>query len=416
MALSSQLQAAPYNRDMLDPAIDSRPGLAFVVNSITPYGVNLYRSIAAGIPELKLHVLLTHWAADFKWQVDLSPEFHLEQFCHEGENPLENPLRHPLYDWQKGGRLIRHVRDNNIQAVIIIGYRFLSLLRLMNYCYTSNVPFFVNQDSNIRSEPQLSVTEKFIKRQMYAWWIKRVSGVFSMGKLGDQFFVKYGATPEQIYRVPCWPDFDVFARVDQNRLDQFRQRFGLIGRRHYLLYAGRLVPQKRVDLLIDTFAAIADSRPDWDLLVVGDGVLRDELQRRVPERFRSRVIWTGFLDRDEPALAYHAADVLVLPSDHEPWALVVQEAMAAGLVVVSSDVPGATFELVEDKRSGRVFPAGDLEQLKQSILEVTEADALPTYKKESYAAFANWRNKNNPIAEIRRALSDNGLLKPVSSR
>ena len=79
--------------------------------------------------------------------------------------------------------------------------------------------------------------------------------------------------------------------------------------------------------------------PNWDLLLVGDGVLRDELASRVPDRLRW-VVWTGFVDGGDTATAYHAADICVLPSDMEPWALVVQEAMAAGLAVVSSDRPG----------------------------------------------------------------------------
>jgi glycosyltransferase involved in cell wall biosynthesis len=385
---------------------DTRPGLAYIVNSVTPYGVNLYRSIANGIPELKLHVLRTHWAGEFKWNVNVPPEVNVVPFCSEGENPLESPLRRPLYDWKKGGRLIRYIRDNNIRGVIIIGYRFLSLLRLMNYCHRAGIPFFVNNDSNIRSDRPLSPLQRFIKRRMYAWWLKRASGVMSMGALGDQFFIKYGADPNRIYRVPCWPDFDAFAQVDQVRLAQFRQKFGLREVRHHLLFSGRLVPDKRVDLLLDAFAAIADRRPDWDLLIVGDGVLKDDLRRRVPESLRTRVVWTGYLDREEPALAYHSADVLVLPSDHEPWALVVQEAMAAGLAVISSDVPGAAYELIEDGRSGRIFPVGELEQLKQSILDVTTAEALPQYKRESSASLARWRKKANPVDEIRRAFVD----------
>jgi len=57
----------------------------------------------------------------------------------------------------------------------------------------------------------------------------------------------------------------------------------------------------------------------------GDGILGDDLRHRVPEHLRPRVAWAGFLDGEESALAYHAADVLAVPSDMEPWGLVVQE-------------------------------------------------------------------------------------------
>jgi glycosyltransferase involved in cell wall biosynthesis len=389
---------------------DSRPGLAIVTNSITPYGLNLQRLIAAGLPELKVHVLISHWAADFEWQVEIPPEIQLTRFGTEGEHPLENPLRRPMWEWHKGGRFIQYFRDNNIRATIIGGYRFISYARLMNYCYRRQVPFFVNADSNIRSEPRLSPLKKFAKRKIYAWWMKRVSGVMSMGELGDEFFIEYGAEPHRLYRVPYWPDFDSFARDDEVGLARFRQKFGLDGRRRYLLFSGRLVPAKRVDLLIDAFAAIARDRPGWDLLIVGDGVLRDELQHRVPEELRQRVIWTGFLEGRELAVAYHAADVLVLPSDHEPWALVVEEAMAAGMAVATSDIVGASHELIADGVSGRIFLRGDPDSLRRALDDITHPDQIDQYKTQATAALERYREKVDPVIEIRRALRDAGVL------
>jgi glycosyltransferase involved in cell wall biosynthesis len=121
-------------------------------------------------------------------------------------------------------------------------------------------------------------------------------------------------------------------------------------------------------------------------------------------------VWTGFLEQDELKAAHHASDVLVLPSDHEPWALVVQEAMAAGIVVVASDVVGAAHDLVEDKVSGRIFPAGNQEALEQALLEVTADEVLDGFKQRSRAALATWRQKTDPVKEIRRALADFGVL------
>ncbi|HEX3601083.1 MAG TPA: glycosyltransferase family 4 protein [Lacipirellulaceae bacterium] len=394
---------------------DIRPGLAIVTNSITPYHLNLQKLIAAGIPEFKIHVLISHWASDFQWNVEIPPELHLTRYGAVGEHPLENPLRRPIWGWHKGGRFIRYFREHDIRAAIIGGYRFISYARLMNYCYRAKIPFFVNTDANIRSEPNLSLVKKTGKRTIYSWWTKRVSGVFSMGELGDQFFIKYGVDPNHLYRVPYWPDFDAYAHVGEDELARFRQRFRLSGHRRYLMFSGRLVPVKRVDLLIDAFAKIAKERPDWDLLIVGDGVLRDELIRRVPEALRSRVVWTGFLEGRELAVAYHAADVLVLPSDHEPWALVVDEAMAAGLVVVASDIVGAAHELVTDGVSGRIFPAGDCHALLQSLLNVTRADRLDEFKAESKDALQAYQSEVNPVAEVRRALENVGVLSPTAA-
>jgi glycosyltransferase involved in cell wall biosynthesis len=395
---------------------DNRPGLAIVTNSITPYHINLERLIADGIPEMKLHVLITHGASDFQWMVDVPPQITLERFGNVDEHPLENPLRRPVWEWRKASRMIRYFSENNVRAAIINGYRFISYMRLMKYCESAGIPFFVNADSNIRSEPRLSLVQRTGKRALYNWWMKRAAGVMSMGEYGDQFFLKYGADRDRLYRVPCWPNYDEFAGADEVQLSRFCNQFGLIRQRRRLLFSGRLVPAKRVDLLIDAFAEVAASRPDWDLLIVGDGVLREQLEQRVPAHLRSRVTWTGFLAGQDLTLAYHAADVLVLPSDHEPWALVVQEAMAAGLVVIASDVVGAARELIDDGESGRIFVSGDYNSLLAATEDLTNPASIEGYKSAAASALRKYRERVDPVAEIRRALTTVGVLKPHSPR
>jgi glycosyltransferase involved in cell wall biosynthesis len=231
----------------------------------------------------------------------------------------------------------------------------------------------------------------------------------SMGEYGDQFFLKYGADPAWIYRVPYWPDYDQFAHCDPARLERFCGQFRLDPGRRRLLYSGRFVPQKHVHLLIDAFAEVADQRPKWDLLIVGEGRLGDELRRRVPERLRERFIWTGFLNQQDCNLAYHAAEVLAFPSEREPWGVVVQEAMAAGLTVIASDAVGSAHELVTDNVSGRIFSVGNLQELREAILDVT-GERTGDYRHHAREALAAWRIKADPIAEIRRALADCGAI------
>jgi glycosyltransferase involved in cell wall biosynthesis len=395
---------------MSDSFIDTRPGLAIVANVMAPYRANLHRLVAEGIPELKLHTLITHGVGDFDWSMAVPPEVNVTNFSILGEHSLDNPLRRPRAEWRKAARLIDYLKAHDVRAVIFCFYRYISYLRLMDYCSRAGIPFWVQLDANIRNEARLSSPQRFIKRSIYSWWVKRAAGVMAMGVLGDQYFLKYGADPRRLYRVPCWPDFDAFAHVDDAALERFHRKFGLQRSRRYLMFSGRLVGYKRVDLLIDAFAAIAEVRPDWDLLIVGDGVLADELRRRVPAPLRPRIIWTGFIDGSDNALAYHAADVLVLPSDQEPWALVVQEAMAAGLPVVSSDVPGATHELVTDGVSGRVFPAGDGDALRRALLDVTSPERIDAYKQQASEALQRYRENVDPVGEIRRALGDAGVL------
>lgn len=386
------------------------PGLAIVANCLTPYRIHLHELIAAGIPELKVHTLVTHDDADFKWEIDAPAVINVSYFGRKGDSPLAGPFSKPCYEWRKGKRLIRYLAANGVTAVICNSYRYLSYLRVIRHCHRTGLPIFVNNDSNLRSEPEMSAAKAWAKRHIYKWWLTRVTGVMPMGGLGERFFLKYGANARRFYRVPYTPDYEGFAAIDAERVERFCRRLGLNRERRYLLFSGRLAQVKRVDLLIDAFAKLAADRPNWDLIVAGDGPLRDDLQRRVPEGLRLRVVWTGFLEQIDLKLAYQAADVLVLPSDHEPWAVVVQEAMAAGLVVVASDVVGAAHELIEDQISGRIFQRSDVNSLRKAILDVTDNEKLARYKDSSGLALAAWRARTDAVGETRRALVDAGVL------
>jgi glycosyltransferase involved in cell wall biosynthesis len=393
-----------------NPIRETQPGLAIVANCVTPYRVHLHRLVASGIPELKLHTLITHGGADFDWSIEAPAEIHLTNLGSPNDSAFRRPWSAPLAEWHKGGQIIRYLEENNVRAVVCPLPRYISYLRVVAHCRRADIPLFVRSDANVRSEKPLPPFQQAVKARFYAWWLKRIAGLMPMGEYGKQYFEKYGFDRRRMYLVPYTPDYDFYAAVDPQQVDRLREKYGLRRERKYFVFSGRLAPVKRVDLLIDAFARLADQRPDWDLILVGDGPSRQTLEQQIPEKLRSRIVWTGFLDHGEPALVYHAADVLVLPSDREPWALVVQEAMAAGLTVVASDVVGAAQEMVKDGESGRIFPAGDAKALAQAMLDTSQPDQLKTYRRQAREALKNWRTDVDPVTEIRRALATEGVL------
>ena len=135
------------------------------------------------------------------------------------------------------------------------------------------------------------------------------------------------------------------------------QKHGLTKGRRRLLFSGRLIPVKRPDLLVDAFVALAEQRPEWDLVILGDGDLKESLQKSVPSCLQDRIFWIPFQsEQQEVSAIYRACDLLVLPSNYEPWALVINEAVAAGLAVVATAVVAAAAELVVDGENGYLVP------------------------------------------------------------
>jgi glycosyltransferase involved in cell wall biosynthesis len=131
------------------------------------------------------------------------------------------------------------------------------------------------------------------------------------------------------------------------------------------LYAGRLHEGKGIVQLLQAWKTLASRWPTTRLWIAGEGPQRRALQREISElNLEGRVLLAGVFDEIDELLA--AADLFVLPSFAEGMSLALMEAMAAGLPVVASDIPGNR-PLVSDGQHGLLVPPGDAEALAQAI-------------------------------------------------
>jgi glycosyltransferase involved in cell wall biosynthesis len=133
-------------------------------------------------------------------------------------------------------------------------------------------------------------------------------------------------------------------------------------------HIARLHPEKGHALLLRAFARAHPRLPGARLLIVGDGTLarslRDEARRLA---ISDRVTFLGF--QDDLVSLLVALDVFVLPSFAEGTPLAIYEAMAAGLPIIASNVPGIG-ELVHHGESGFLVPPGDLEALTDALIRL----------------------------------------------
>ncbi len=159
--------------------------------------------------------------------------------------------------------------------------------------------------------------------------------------------------------------------VDQSvARDELRKRLGV--RFPTFVFAGRLVPQKNLPLAIAAFSGV----PGGSLVVIGDGVSRDELDRAIAERgLGDRVDVKGALPRAEALSWLRAADAAILSSDAENFPHVAVEALAAGTPVIATAVGGVP-EIVESGVNGLLVQPGDSRRLGQAMASVAEDDEL----------------------------------------
>ena len=132
-----------------------------------------------------------------------------------------------------------------------------------------------------------------------------------------------------------------------------------------VIFVGRLAPVKRVDLLIEAFSKVKSSM-DARLLILGDGPEAGKLKRLVGKHDLSEVC--SFVGHQDDALPWiHRSDLLVLCSESEGFGLVLVEAMACGVQVVSTDCPDGPSEVLDGGRFGRLVPTNDICSLTQAI-------------------------------------------------
>ncbi|MGW2856084.1 glycosyltransferase family 4 protein, partial [Streptomyces sp. NPDC001215] len=180
------------------------------------------------------------------------------------------------------------------------------------------------------------------------------------GRVAD-FVTAHGARPATVRLLANGVDTEAFRppASEQERMDA-RLRFGLPQDRALVLFVGRLVPKKGYDLLL----AAAD--PAYDLVFAGDG--------SVSTSDRPGVHHLGALPPEQLAELYRAADVFALPSAAEGFPLTVQEAMASGLPVVTTDDPGyAPYGL--DRTLVRLLPR-EVPALRATLTELTGDEEL----------------------------------------
>lgn len=392
---------------------ERKPVVAILSNVLTPYRLHLHRRIAREIPEICLASLFTHDQPDQPWDLPDIPEIGPVRFGAGHPVSRQGDPRWWLHDWRKGARIIEWLRTHRPAAVVVGGYNDLTRLRVIQWCRAHGISQFLQADSNIHGDRAAGV-RRLLKNLYVRWVIRGMTAVLPCGRNGARYYQRYGVRPDRIFYFPVEPDYELIESTNDDLVRRASEQFALPSGRVRLVVCARLVHRKRVDLAIDAFTAVAGEFSTLDLVIIGDGPERAALEARVPVQLHSRVIWTGFVgDQALINAIYRLCDVLVLPSDEEPWALVVNEAAASGLAILATNVVGAAPELVRDGVNGWTFPPGDLATLIGLLRRALQPAVLASLKAASPVVLSEWRRSADPVAGLRRALRAVGVLPPT---
>ncbi len=162
-----------------------------------------------------------------------------------------------------------------------------------------------------------------------------------------------------------------------------------------VLYAGRLIPEKHVDLLIHAISTVSKTKPDIKCFIVGEGPMKDELESLVDSLdINQNVIFKGFCDDQKELYSLmKGSSLFVLPSKREGFGIVVVEANSCGVPVITIDSPmNASKDLIKENTNGWVV-GDDHQKLADLILKVLIEDTS-SMKNDciSFAIDYDWDN------------------------
>ena len=168
-------------------------------------------------------------------------------------------------------------------------------------------------------------------------------------------------------------------------------------------YVGRIAFEKNIPFALKCFQEVKKKLPEAIMVVVGDGPLRKELEKKYPE-----VIFCGLQKGEALAQHYASSDVFIFPSVTETFGNVVTEAMASGLIVAAYDYAAGKL-LIEDGINGTVASFDNKEHYLANLIELISKRAMwPAMREKSRARIEDisWESiTNNYIANLKKDLS-----------
>ncbi|CAN5477433.1 hypothetical protein BH11BAC1_BH11BAC1_11870 [soil metagenome] len=313
-----------------------------ISNVPQPYRIPLFNEIGRQLKENNLEFKVV-FAADGYKRRKANIDFSEMKFQYEILNSLKMSFGNVEKTMFTYGGLNSVISKFNPDKIIVVGFSLATLkiylrsfFRKTSYIIWSGALEFPGRFD--------SVLRKFERRML----IKRAAAFISYGSKAKEYLVNMGAPAEKIFIGMNTVDTKYF----EEETDRIRSQITREDKKH-LLYVGYLVPRKNVSKLIPIIEALSKTRNDFVLDILGDGSDRALLEKLVEEKRLQDVIKLhGFIQKQDLPKYFAQSSCFLFQTDFDVWGLVLNEAMAAGIPVLSSINAGATFDLIVDGETG----------------------------------------------------------------
>lgn len=261
--------------------------------------------------------------------------------------------------------IIRLLRHNKYDHIINANSYSPTGMLAVAFCKIHKIPFFNEADGGFAK------SGKGIKESIKRILTSAANGSFSTSKALDEYYRVYGADNGSIYRYPftsLWQKDILPPSITIEQRDCLKNKYrkaNNITHENVLLSVGQFIHRKGFDILIHSMSILPD---DYHLYIIGgDG---KEYYSLIKEHGLKNVEFINFLSKDKLKEYYLAADLFVFPTREDIWGLVINEAMACGLPIITTTRCVAGLELVEAGKNGYLVEPENHKELAERISQV----------------------------------------------
>lgn len=266
-------------------------------------------------------------------------------------------------------------------VIVVGGYATPTGMAAILYLKAKKIPFYLNCDGGFIGDDSL------FKKKVKTFFIGSATYYLSTGVGADKYLMHYGAKKERIYHYSfsSLREEDIEEAVKKrDEKVSLRNKIGL-AEKNMIVFVGSFIHRKGIDILLKACTNMEDTAV---VLVGGSDI--SAYKDMVSEKLKEHIYPVGFKNKEEMKKYYQAADLMVLPTREDIWGLVINEAMAQGLPVVTTDRCLAGLTLVKNGENGYTVPVEGVEALKQAIEKVFEGDNASEFGRKSLEKIRNY--------------------------
>jgi len=338
--------------------------VVLLTNIIAPYRIPCFNEVAKKAPFDFDVIFLAENEENRKWKI-YKDKIKFEYKILRGLHLSLGESR----EFHLNFGLFLYLLKGKYDAIVVGGYTHPAFWEALIFSKLFKTKIVLFGESNLKDKRSKNRLFEKTKRI----FIKNCDAFLPAGNAAAEYLIYLGAPRDKIFIARFCADHDFFYN-GYLKLKPHKER--IKRKKGYppivILFSGRFVWYKGVMILLESYKKIESENGNVGLVLLGDGPEGKKYEEYCKVNNLKNVFFEGFKQMEELPEYYISADILVLPSLSEPWGLVVNEAMAFGLPVISTDVAGVTCDLVKDGVNGFVVKAGNSNELYYVLKKLYE--------------------------------------------